>query len=31
MKFVKGAFIHPEVKGSDHCPLGVDLDPAVFD
>jgi exodeoxyribonuclease-3 len=31
MKFVKGAFIHPEVTGSDHCPLGVDLDPAIFD
>jgi exodeoxyribonuclease-3 len=30
MKFVRGAFIHPEVKGSDHCPVGVDLDPAIF-
>jgi exodeoxyribonuclease-3 len=30
MKFVRGAFIHPDVMGSDHCPLGVDLDPAVF-
>ncbi len=30
MKFVKGAFIHPDVQGSDHCPIGVDLDPAIF-
>ncbi|MDP6978429.1 MAG: exodeoxyribonuclease III [Myxococcota bacterium] len=30
MKFVKNAFILPDVKGSDHCPVGVDLDPAVF-
>lgn len=30
MEFVRGAFIHPDVMGSDHCPLGVDLDPAVF-
>lgn len=31
MKFVKNAFILPDVKGSDHCPVGVDLDPAIFD
>jgi exodeoxyribonuclease-3 len=31
MKFVRDAFIHPDVMGSDHCPHGVDLDPAVFD
>jgi len=31
MKFVHGAFIQPDVMGSDHCPLGVDLDPGVFD
>jgi exodeoxyribonuclease-3 len=31
MKFVRSAFIHPEVIGSDHCPLGVDVDPAIFD
>jgi len=31
MKFVRGAFIHPEVTGSDHCPVGVDLDPAIFE
>ncbi len=30
MKFVRNAFILPEVKGSDHCPVGVDLDPAIF-
>ena len=29
--FVKHAFIEPDVKGSDHCPIGVDLDPAIFD
>jgi exodeoxyribonuclease-3 len=29
MKFVKGAFIWPEVRGSDHCPVGVELDPSV--
>ncbi|MCP4244923.1 MAG: exodeoxyribonuclease III [bacterium] len=29
MRYVRGAFIHPEVKGSDHCPVGVDLDPAI--
>ena len=26
MKHVKEAFIWPEVRGSDHCPVGVDLD-----
>lgn len=30
MEFVRGAFIHPEVMGSDHCPIGVDLDPGIF-
>ena len=30
MKFVCNAFIQPEVMGSDHCPLGVDVDPAIF-
>ena len=28
--FLKGAAIHPEVMGSDHCPISVDLDPAVL-
>jgi exodeoxyribonuclease-3 len=31
MKFVRDAFIHPEVMGSDHCPHGVDVDPAILD
>lgn len=30
MRFVRGAFIHPHVTGSDHCPIGVDVDPAIF-
>ena len=30
MAFVKQAFILPQVMGSDHCPVGVDLDPAIF-
>ena len=30
MKFVRGAFIEPDVMGSDHCPIGVDVDPAIF-
>ncbi len=30
MRFVRGAFIQPEVPGSDHAPVGVDLDPAVY-
>jgi exodeoxyribonuclease-3 len=29
MPFVKRAFICPEVYGSDHCPVGVDLDPEI--
>ncbi len=28
--FVRRAFILPEVRGSDHCPLGVELDRAVL-
>lgn len=28
--FVKAAAIHPEVMGSDHCPISVELDPAVL-
>jgi exodeoxyribonuclease-3 len=28
--FLKHAFLHPHVTGSDHCPAGVDLDPAVL-
>ena len=30
MKHVRGAFIHPNVTLSDHCPVGVDVDPAIF-
>jgi hypothetical protein len=30
MKFVRGAFIHPDVLGSDHVPVGVEVDPAIF-
>jgi len=30
MKFVRRAFIQPDVMGSDHCPIGVDVDPAIF-
>ena len=29
--FLRGAAIHPEVMGSDHCPISVDLDPAILD
>jgi exodeoxyribonuclease III len=28
--FLRGAFIQPQTEGSDHAPIGVDLDPAVF-
>jgi exodeoxyribonuclease-3 len=28
--FVKAASIHPEVMGSDHCPISVQMDPAVL-
>jgi exodeoxyribonuclease-3 len=30
MRHVRGAFIQPRVTGSDHCPVGVDLDPGVL-
>jgi len=29
-RYLRGAFIHPQVRGSDHCPVGVDVDPAIF-
>lgn len=29
IKYVRGAFIHPHVTGSDHCPVGVDVDDAI--
>lgn len=31
MRFVRDGFLHPDVQGSDHCPIGVDVDPAIFD
>jgi exodeoxyribonuclease III len=30
MRFVTDAFIQPDVTGSDHCPVGVDVDPGIF-
>ena len=30
MEFVRGAAIHPEIKGSDHCPISVAVDGAIF-
>jgi exodeoxyribonuclease-3 len=30
MPFVKGAAIHPSTIGSDHVPVSVDVDPAIF-
>jgi len=30
MKFVKKAMIYSEVQGSDHCPIGVEVDPGIF-
>ena len=29
-RFVRGAFLWPRVRGSDHCPAGVDLDAAIL-
>jgi exodeoxyribonuclease-3 len=29
MAHVQGGFLLPRVRGSDHCPVGVDLDPAI--
>ncbi len=31
LPFIQRAFIQAHVTGSDHCPVGVDLDPAVLD
>ena len=31
MPFVKRAFIHPDVMGSDHCPVGVEVAAAIRD
>jgi exodeoxyribonuclease-3 len=30
MRFARGAWIEPDVRGSDHCPVGVELDRAVL-
>ncbi len=30
LPFIKHAFIEPDTMGSDHCPIGVDLDPGIF-
>jgi exodeoxyribonuclease-3 len=30
LPYLRGGFLHPHVLGSDHCPAGVDLDPAVL-
>jgi exodeoxyribonuclease-3 len=30
MRYVTHAFIQPRVTGSDHCPVGVEVDPAIF-
>jgi exodeoxyribonuclease-3 len=30
MRCVRAAFLQPHVKGSDHCPVGVDVDPEIF-
>jgi exodeoxyribonuclease-3 len=30
MRYVADAFIQPEVMGSDHCPVGVDVDQRIF-
>lgn len=30
MKFVREAMIYADVQGSDHCPIGVEVDPAIF-
>ena len=30
LKYVTHTFHQPRVKGSDHCPIGVDLDPAIL-
>jgi exodeoxyribonuclease-3 len=30
MKFVRGAMIYSDVQGSDHCPIGVEVDPGIF-
>ncbi|MSP25300.1 MAG: exodeoxyribonuclease III [Myxococcales bacterium] len=31
LPFVRGAFISPKVMGSDHCPVGIDVDDAIVE
>ncbi len=31
MPFLRGAAIHPEVRGSDHCPISVEVDDSIVD
>ncbi len=31
MRHVRGATLHPDVLGSDHCPVGIELDPRIRD
>ena len=31
MPFVRGAAIHPDIQGSDHCPISVDVDPEILE
>ena len=31
VRYLRKAFIWPHVLGSDHCPIGVDLDPAIME
>lgn len=31
LPYLRGAFIDTQVTGSDHCPVGVDVDPAICD
>ncbi len=31
LPFVRAASIHPEVEGSDHCPVSVEVDPAIVE
>jgi exodeoxyribonuclease-3 len=30
LPFLRGAFLLPKVRGSDHCPVGVDVDPTIL-
>ena len=30
MRHVRDASIHPDIRGSDHCPVGVEVDAAIL-